>query len=257
MVQRRRVSRWLGFGTNTNADVEQPYAGAISLAGEPLRPGRYVRVGSPRHGRRNRRGESVEDFRSVLSATKFAGEEWGFGVLGIVRAHKGALRVYSKPDWNHVRSVISCIWRSGRRCPAARGRSDGRRNCADRDDEEIVRNTANHTLRVMATMCLGARWSRALEVYHSCRDKVALVLLDMTMPVMSGEEALRLLKLVDPTLKVLLTSGFNEVEAVHRFAGKGLRGFYKAIHRGSAGEKVKGSAHGVIAWSSPVSRRST
>jgi FixJ family two-component response regulator len=47
----------------------------------------------------------------------------------------------------------------------------------------------------------------------------------MTMPVMGGEEALRHLKAIAPEVKVVLSSGFNEVEAVRRFTGKGLAGF--------------------------------
>ena len=45
------------------------------------------------------------------------------------------------------------------------------------------------------------------------------------MPVLGGEETLRELRTMRPTLPVILSSGFNEVEAVRRFAGKGLSGF--------------------------------
>jgi DNA-binding NarL/FixJ family response regulator len=42
---------------------------------------------------------------------------------------------------------------------------------------------------------------------------------------MNGEEVLRELKHITPSVKVLLSSGFNEAEAVQRFTGKGLAGF--------------------------------
>src|ERR1700692_2415898 len=45
------------------------------------------------------------------------------------------------------------------------------------------------------------------------------------MPYMNGEEVLRELKIIYPEVRVLLSSGFNEVEAVRRFTGKGLAGF--------------------------------
>jgi DNA-binding NarL/FixJ family response regulator len=45
------------------------------------------------------------------------------------------------------------------------------------------------------------------------------------MPVMSGEETLRGLQGINPAVKVLLTSGYNEAEAVRRFAGRNLAGF--------------------------------
>jgi DNA-binding NarL/FixJ family response regulator len=56
-------------------------------------------------------------------------------------------------------------------------------------------------------------------------DKIQVVLLDMTMPVMSGEETFRQFKTIRPDVRVLLSSGYNEAEAVRRFTGKGLAGF--------------------------------
>jgi DNA-binding NtrC family response regulator len=49
--------------------------------------------------------------------------------------------------------------------------------------------------------------------------------LDLTMPVVSGEDALREIHAINPKVKVILSSGFNEVEAIRRFTGKGLAGF--------------------------------
>ena len=43
-----------------------------------------------------------------------------------------------------------------------------------------------------------------------------------------------MLKRIDPNVKVLLTSGYNEVEAVHRFAGKGLAGFIQKPYTAAA-----------------------
>jgi two-component system cell cycle sensor histidine kinase/response regulator CckA len=43
--------------------------------------------------------------------------------------------------------------------------------------------------------------------------------------VMSGEETFRHLRSIRPWVKVILSSGYNEVEAISRFTGKGLAGF--------------------------------
>ena len=64
-----------------------------------------------------------------------------------------------------------------------------------------------------------------MEILEQMRDEIALIILDLTMPVMNGEEALRRLKLINPDVPILLSSGYNEMEAIQRFAGKGLAGF--------------------------------
>jgi len=46
------------------------------------------------------------------------------------------------------------------------------------------------------------------------------VLLDMSMPVMSGAEALRQLKEIRSDVRVVLSSGYDEIDAVQRFAGE-------------------------------------
>jgi CheY-like chemotaxis protein len=109
------------------------------------------------------------------------------------------------------------------------------------DDEEIVRQTARHTLERYGYKTLMASDGRsAVDVYRRQPDAIGLVLLDLTMPVMGGEEALRHMQLINPRVRVLLTSGYNEVEAVHRFSGKGLAGFIQKPYTAAAlAEKVK------------------
>ena len=94
------------------------------------------------------------------------------------------------------------------------------------DDEDAVRSVARNTLQRRGYRAIEAADGReALEVYRRFAGEISLVLLDLTMPYMNGEEVLRELKVITPTVKVLLSSGFNEVEAVRRFTGKGLAGF--------------------------------
>jgi two-component system cell cycle sensor histidine kinase/response regulator CckA len=75
--------------------------------------------------------------------------------------------------------------------------------------------------------------------------QLAAVILDMTMPVMSGEEALNHMRLIDPGVPVILSSGYNEVEAIRRFAGKGLAGFLQKPYTAKAlAEKLTLTLHG-------------
>jgi DNA-binding NtrC family response regulator len=47
----------------------------------------------------------------------------------------------------------------------------------------------------------------------------------MTMPHMSGEEAFHALRHIDPHMKAILTSGYNEQTATNQLTGQGLAGF--------------------------------
>jgi CheY-like chemotaxis protein len=65
----------------------------------------------------------------------------------------------------------------------------------------------------------------AVEVYREHHADIRMVLLDLTMPYMNGEEAFRELKQVRQDVVVVLCSGYNEQEAVQHFSGEGLAGF--------------------------------
>ena len=73
-------------------------------------------------------------------------------------------------------------------------------------------------------MIVAANGREAVDLFAASRDPIDLVLLDMTMPVMSGEDALRELKKRKPDVPVIASSGYNEVEALKRF-GDGISGF--------------------------------
>ena len=66
--------------------------------------------------------------------------------------------------------------------------------------------------------------ARGLEIFRREAARIRCVLLDLTMPGTSGEETLAGMKAESPAIPDILSSGFNEVQAVRRFEGKGLAG---------------------------------
>jgi len=75
------------------------------------------------------------------------------------------------------------------------------------------------------SVVLAADGREAVEKFRAEPARFVFVLLDLTMPHLDGEETFRQLRLLNPGVRVILTSGFNHHEAINRFVGKGLAGF--------------------------------
>lgn len=87
------------------------------------------------------------------------------------------------------------------------------------DDEQIVRALAKNVLSLKGMRVLTADNGKAgVELFRAHHQELSVVLLDLTMPVMGGEEALALLKQINPNVPVILSTGFDESEAERRFS---------------------------------------
>ena len=100
------------------------------------------------------------------------------------------------------------------------------------DDEEIARSVAKRTLEKFGFKVLTAKdGQEGVNVFRKHAEKIDGVLLDMTMPKMSGEEALGEMRRTDPQVRVILSSGYNQRKAIARFAGQGLAGFIQKPYK--------------------------
>ncbi|PJA32367.1 MAG: hypothetical protein CO187_04335, partial [Zetaproteobacteria bacterium CG_4_9_14_3_um_filter_53_7] len=96
------------------------------------------------------------------------------------------------------------------------------------DDEETVRRVATRLLEHEGLKVLTARdGEEAVEVFGKHADEIAFVLLDLTMPVMDGEQTFHMLHTIRPDIPVLLSSGFSATEVVGRLTHSGLAGFVR------------------------------
>jgi len=64
-----------------------------------------------------------------------------------------------------------------------------------------------------------------MKIFRTHEAEIACVILDLTMPEMSGEETFRELRNLRSDIRVILSSGYNEQEVTQRFVGRGLSGF--------------------------------
>ncbi|MFZ5585948.1 MAG: PAS domain-containing hybrid sensor histidine kinase/response regulator [Thermodesulfobacteriota bacterium] len=171
--------------------------------------------------------------------TKFTGRGLGLSaVLGIVRGHKGAVKVYSEPGRGTSIKVLLPV-SSKQALPQDEAQTGAELETAAPgglvlvvDDEESVRSVTKMMLERGGYQVITAADGReGVDVFRQRQHEIRLVMLDMTMPHLNGEEAFTEIRRINDRVPVMLASGYNEQDATTRFAGKGLAGFIQKPFR--------------------------
>jgi two-component system cell cycle sensor histidine kinase/response regulator CckA len=217
-------------------------ATAAMLSGFPIPEGRYVTLRVSDTGC----GMDAETRARIFDpffTTKFTGRGLGLAaVSGIVRGHRAGLSVESRPGCG-TEFVIHF--------PVALGDAEGERDETPSfaepgsgtilvvDDEPVVSRTARLALqRYGYTVLTAQNGQEAVDLFRAVSSEIDLVLLDLTLPVMSGEVAFQELRAIRPDVRVLATSGYSEVEALSRF-GAEVDGFIQKPYKAAMlAEKV-------------------
>jgi PAS domain S-box-containing protein len=214
---------------------------ATTLAGDQLSPGVYVTLEVHDTGCGMDDAVLPRIFDPFFS-TKFLGRGLGLAaVQGIVHSHKGTMKVSSEPGKGSIFKVLFPALPE----PAAHTRSagtlPGEGTILVIDDERVVRQAARAILeRHGYTVLLAENGADGIDLFRIAAGRVSLVILDMSMPGMTGEETLKQLKLINEEVPVILSSGFNEAVAVRRFTGKDLAGFIqKPYSAATVAKRVK------------------
>jgi len=100
------------------------------------------------------------------------------------------------------------------------------------DDEEVVRDTMGVILKKLGyRILLAGDGEEGVDVFRQRKDEIDLVILDMIMPRMSGQEAFRCLRQIDPEARVLVSSGFAQDDSVGEMLREGCLGFLRKPFR--------------------------
>jgi CheY-like chemotaxis protein len=109
------------------------------------------------------------------------------------------------------------------------------------DDEAPVRNIARQTLKIFGYRVITANdGAEAIACYVRQKDEIALVLLDMMMPVLDGPATIHALAQINPEIKIIATSGLTSEAQV---AGPLIRVF---LPKPYTAEKMLNAIHEVL-----------
>jgi len=195
-----------------------------------LKAGRYINltVTDTGHGIPSSVLEKIFD---PFFTTKKQGEGTGMGlsvVHGIVHNHGGTIYAYSEMD---LGSTFTVFFPAIERRSELEGSIDepiptGTEHILFIDDEPAIVDMGRRTLESLGYNVTSRTSSiEALELFKLQKDKFDLVLTDMTMPVMTGEDLAKELLTISPDVPVILCTGFSAKTDEKMALDLGIRAF--------------------------------
>jgi len=199
---------------------------------EELRPGAYAWIQVDDTGKGmddNVRSRIFDPFFT----TKFTGRGLGLSaVLGIMSSHGGALSIQSAPGKGSSFRALFPVSDSGPEEETAPVQKRSHWKASGTvlfvDDEPVIRSVAEAILTSMGFSVITASDGLdGLKRYKENPGIVSLVILDLTMPNMDGDEVFRKIRELSDSVPVLVSSGYNENEILTRFSDCPPDGFLK------------------------------
>jgi len=203
---------------------------------DPLAGGRYIVLECEDTGV----GMDEETMNRIFDpffTTKFTGRGLGLSaVQGIIRGHNGGLKVQSKRGAGTT-FTIALPARLPEMKQGAEALSPVLLDVSGKilviDDESFVRDVVVDILQSAGVEVLQADGGEmGIAMFRKYRDQIAAVLLDLSMPGMNGEETFRQLRAVDPNVRVIVSSGYSETEAMASFEPAGVASFIQKPYKG-------------------------
>lgn len=219
--------------TTDAIEVDEQY----SRTREGLHPGPYLNItvedtgeGMPEHVRRR----VFEPFFT----TKEEGKGTGLGlsmVYSAVKSHAGYVEVYSEPG---VGTSFKMLFPLKRDVGVDQDPTSfdnvalGTGTVLVVDDEEIIRTVLADMLREMGFRVLTAEdGQEGLEIYRESWREIDAVIMDLIMPRLGGKGAFRAMREINPSVRVILSTGFSQDRAIEEALSEGVVAFVQKPFR--------------------------
>jgi CheY-like chemotaxis protein len=180
-----------------------------------LTPGRYVNLKISDTGQ----GISVEEMDRIFDpyfTTKEVGQGTGMGlsvVHGIVKSHEGSISVESKYGKGTTFSIFFPVVKKQAviETETVEKLSTGNERILFVDDEKSILSAGQKSLeRLGYKIEVNLNPVEALELFRANPDQFDLVITDMTMPKMTGDQLAQEILKIRPDMPIILNTGFNE-----------------------------------------------
>jgi two-component system cell cycle sensor histidine kinase/response regulator CckA len=210
-------------------DADSGYLAQYPL-GHELPEGRYAYLEVADTGS-GMNAETQAKIFDPFFTTKATGRGLGLAaVQGVIRAHGGAIRVYSERGSGTSFKLI--LPASTRAASAAQPEEDQKRNWRGSglvlvaDDEQAVRQVLTGMLESLGFEVVEARdGAEAIAVFEENAERLRLVVLDLMMPGIGGTQALAQIERLGTRVPVILSSGYNAQELSQRLVARGIAAF--------------------------------
>ncbi len=208
------------------------------LTNAKLMEGNYVLIEVSDNGC----GISEETMHKIFDpffTTKFTGRGLGLSaVLGIIRGHKGGITVENREGGGTIFRVILPVVTPPTHSeePSAPQLQTQATTMAATilviDDELDVATMASDILETQKyNVVVKLNPIEALELYKQRQSEIGVVLLDMTMPEMSGKEVADCLHQINRDVKIIITSGYSKEEVTNKLGAAKVSGFIQKPYR--------------------------
>ncbi len=195
-----------------------------------VKPGKYVRISIADTGLGMDEATRHRIFEPFFT-TREMGRGSGLGLssaYGIIKNHGGFIDVYSEVG----RGATFNIYLPAAEMAAAKEEArvedivTGAGTILLVDDEDMIIDIGKALIEELGYRVLVARSGReAIRIYREKGAEIDLVVLDVVMPDMGGQETYDRLKEIDPGVRVLLLSGYSINGQASEMLSRGCDGF--------------------------------